>query len=271
MILANIAYDMQLLSQGRFILGLGSQIRPHIEKRFSSVWSKPASRMRELVLAIRAIFASWHEDEKLDFQGEFYKHTLMTPVFNPGPNPYGLPGIFLAGFGPKMTEVAGEVADGFLMHPFHSMDYVHDVTLPALARGRALSSRKDEDFQISCQVILAMGDTDEELEQTMNGARAQLSFYASTPAYRGVLECHGWGDLQQELNVLSKRGEWLEMAGRMPDEVVEKIAIVGPVSAVADRIRERYGAFAARVSPVAPFRPNPEAMAAIAADLRTNE
>ena len=268
MTLANTAYDLQLLSEGRFILGLGSQIRPHIEKRFSSVWSKPAARMRELVLAIRAIWASWQDGAELDFEGEFYRHTLMTPVFNPGPNPHGLPPIFLAGFGPRMTEIAGEVADGFLMHPFHSMKHVEEVTLPALERGRALASHKEVDFEISCQVILAMGDNDEELEQAMNGARAQISFYASTPAYRGVLDCHGWGDLQQELNVLSKRGAWLEMAGRVPDEVVEEVAIVGPCSAVAQRIRERYGSFAHRVSPVAPFRPDPEAMAAIAADLR---
>ena len=271
MILANIAYDLQLLSEGRFILGLGSQIKPHIEKRFSSVWSNPAARMREMVLAIRAIWASWHEGADLDFEGEFYRHTLMTPVFNPGPNPHGLPRIFLAGFGPRMTEMAGEVADGFLMHPFHSMKHVQEVTLPALERGRQASARHDEEFEISCQVILAMGDTDEELQEAMNGARAQISFYASTPAYRGVLDCHGWGDLQQELNVLSKRGAWLEMAGRVPDEVVEEVAIVGPRSAVADRIRERYGSFAARVSPVAPFRPDPEAMAAIAADLRAGD
>lgn len=271
MILANIAYDLQLLSEGRFILGLGSQIRPHIEKRFSSVWSSPAARMREMVLAIRAIWASWQEGAELDFEGEFYRHTLMTPVFNPGPNPHGLPPIFLAGFGPRMTEIAGEVADGFLMHPFHSMNYVREVTLPALERGRQSGASPDADFQISCQVILAMGDTDEELEAAMNGARAQISFYASTPAYRGVLDCHGWGDLQQELNVLSKRGAWLEMAGRVPDEVIEEVAIVGPRSAVADRIRERYGSFASRVSPVAPFRPDPEAMAAIAADLRAGE
>ena len=267
MTLANIAYDLQLLSSGRFILGLGSQIKPHIEKRFSSVWSRPAARMRELVLAMRAIWACWQEGEKLDFQGEFYQHTLMTPVFNPGPNPHGLPKIFLAGFGPKMTEVAGEVADGFLMHPFHSMDFVEQVTRPALERGRARSERGD--FEISCQVILALGENDEELERSMNGARAQISFYASTPAYRGVLDCHGWGDLQQELNVLSKRGAWLEMAGRVPDEVVEEVAIVGPRAAVADRIRERYGAFAARVSPVAPFMPDPDAMAAIVSDLRS--
>lgn len=271
MTLANTAYDLQLLSEGRFILGLGSQIRPHIEKRFSSVWSRPAARMRELILAIRAIWASWQEGAELDFEGEFYKHTLMTPVFNPGPNPYGLPKIFLAGFGPRMTEMAGEVADGFLMHPFHSMKHVREVSLPALERGRALAERKEESFEISCQVILAMGDTDEELEQAMNGARAQISFYASTPAYRGVLDCHGWGDLQQELNILSKTGSWLEMAGRVPDEVVEEVAIVGPCSAVAERIRERYGSFAHRVSPVAPFRPDPEAMAAIAADLRSDE
>lgn len=269
MTLANIAYDLHLQSSGRFILGLGSQIRPHIERRFSSVWSRPAARMHELVRAIRAIWASWEHGEKLDFRGEFYQHTLMTPVFNPGPNPHGLPRIFLAGVGPRMTEVAGEVADGFLLHPFHTMDFVREVTLPALEKGRAVSKLGATDFQISCQVILAMGDKDEELEQAMNGARAQISFYASTPAYRPVLDRHGWGDLQEELNVLSKRGAWLEMAGRVSNEIVEEVAIVGPRSAIAGRIRDRYGAFASRVSPVAPFMPDAESMAAVVSDLRS--
>jgi len=149
MTLANIGYDMQLLSKGRFILGLGSQIRPHIQKRFSMEWSRPAARMREMVLAIRAIWDCWQNDSKLDFQGEFYSHTLMTPVFNPGPNPHGRPRIFAAGVGPKMTEAVGEVADGFFVHPFHTAESVRDLTLPALERGFAKSGRRREDFEIS--------------------------------------------------------------------------------------------------------------------------
>jgi probable F420-dependent oxidoreductase len=261
MTLANTAYDLQLQSKGRFILGLGSQIKPHIERRFSSVWSSPAARMREMVLAIRAIWASWQEGAKLDFRGEHFTHTLMTPVFNPGPNPFGLPRIFLAGFGPRMTAVVGEVADGFFLHPFHTDESVAKVTLPALEEGLSRGGRDRSDFEVSCQVIVAAGENDEQLEAAMNGARAQISFYASTPAYSGVLACHGMESLHEELNALSKRGEWLQMAARVPDELVERIAIVGPRAQVADRVRARYGRFADRVSLVSPFTPEPEAWA----------
>ena len=267
MTLANTAYDLQLQSKGRFILGLGSQITPHIVKRFSSPWSRPADRMREMVLAIRAIWARWQEGTPLEFQGEFYTHTLMTPVFDPGPNPFGLPRIFLAGFGPRMTEVAGEVGDGFFLHPFHTVDSLEQMTRPALEKGWAKAGRARQDFEVSAQVILAVGDSDEELENTLNGARAQISFYASTPAYRGVLECHGLGDLQEELNRMSKQGRWLEMAARLPLDLVERIAIVGPRSQVADRVWERYGAFADRVSLVAPFSPDASGWSDVVSDL----
>lgn len=268
MTLANTAYDLQLQSKGRFILGLGSQIKPHIEKRFSSTWSRPAARMREMVLAIRAILDRWQEGTPLEFRGDFYTHTLMTPVFDPGPNPHGLPRIFLAGFGPRMTEVAAEVGDGFFLHPFHTEDSVQKITLPAIERGLASAGRARRTFEISAQVILAVGDDDEQLEQAINGARAQISFYASTPAYRGVLDCHDLGDLQEELNRMSKQGKWLEMAARLPTELVERIAIVGPRSGVADRVRDRYGAFADRVSLVAPFVPDATRWADVVGELR---
>jgi probable F420-dependent oxidoreductase len=204
MLLANLGYDLQALSQGRFILGLGSQIRPHIEKRFSMPWSKPAARMRELVQAIRTIWRSWNEGQRLEFRGEFYRHTLMTPFFNPGPNPYGNPRIFLAGVGPRMTEVAGEVADGFFTHPFNTPESVRDVTLPALESGLARAGRVRAELEISFQVMVVSGSRDEEIERARTAIRAQIAFYASTPAYRVVLESRGWGDLQPELNRLSK-------------------------------------------------------------------
>jgi probable F420-dependent oxidoreductase len=266
--LANIGYDLQLQSGGRFILGLGSQIKPHIERRFSSVWSKPASRMRELVLAIRSIWACWQDGEKLDFNGEFYTHNLMTPVFNPGPNPHGLPAIFLAGVGPVMTEVVGEVADGYFVHPFHTREFLEDVTRPALERGLRKSGRSRDALQISNQIILATGENDEAIEQAMNGARAQLSFYGSTPAYRGVLESIDQGDLHQELHGLSKRGAWLEMAALISDDVVERIAVVAPRNQIAAKIRERCEGFADRVSLIAPFAPDPDDWADIVADLK---
>lgn len=268
MTLANIGYDLQLLSKGRFILGLGTQIRPHIERRFSMTWSRPAARMRELVLAIRAIWDRWQNGTKLDFRGEFYNHTLMTPVFDPGPNPHGLPRIFCAGVGPKMTEVVGEVADGFFVHPFHTADFIRETTLPALERGLAKTSRTLDDFEISCQLILVTGRDEEQFMASRNGARAQLSFYGSTPAYRPVLETHGYGALQDELHRLSKEGKWLEMAGLVDDDLLEKIAIVAPRGEVAEKVRERCGEWAGRVSLVSHFG-EPDLLEDVVEDLST--
>ena len=269
MLLANIGYDLQQLSRGRFILGLGSQIRPHIEKRFSMPWSKPAARMRELVLAIREIWRCWNEGGKLDFRGEFYTHTLMIPFFNPGPNPFGNARIFVAGVGPRMTEVAGEVADGFFTHPFNTVESLRETTLPAIDRGLAKSGRTRADFAISYQVMVASGDSDEQQSLARTAIKSQIAFYASTPAYRGVLESRGWGDLQPELNRLSKRGKWLEMTALIDDEILEAIAICGARSEIVARVRARCGDFADRVSLVAPYAPDSADWAEIASALRT--
>ncbi len=211
MTLAQTAYDLQLASQGRMVLGLGTQIRPHITRRFSMPWSRPAARMHELVRAIRAIWATWHEGAPLDFHGEFYTHTLMTPMFDPGPSPWGVPRIALAGVGPRMTEVAGEVADGFIVHPFTTPTFLTEVTLPAIGRGLAASGRDRADFEVSLPAMVAVADTDEELERERRGFAMRLAFYGSTPAYRVVLDAHGWGDLQPELHRLTKAGAWASM------------------------------------------------------------
>jgi len=250
MLLANLGYDLQLASGGRFVLGLGSQIRPHIEKRFSATWSHPAARMREMVLAIRAIWDCWQEGKALDFRGEFYTHTLMTPFFNPGPNPHGLPAIHLAGVGPAMTEMAGEVGDGFLVHPFNTPDFVAQDLLPALARGRAREGARAGAIDISCQVIVATGDTPEERAASLQMARAQVSFYASTPAYAPVLERHGWADLQPRLNVLSKQGRWQEMSALLSEELLDAVVVQGDPESAGAAIRARCGSWATRVSPV---------------------
>ena len=269
MLLANTAYDLQLLSKGRFILGLGTQIRPHIERRFSMPWSRPVARMREMVAAIRAIWASFEGEAPLDFQGEFYTHTLMTPVFNPGPNPFGPPRIFLAGVGPKMTEAVGEIGDGFFVHPFHTPGFLREETLPALERGLARAGRKRDSLEISCQVLVATGNTEEEILAARNGARAQISFYGSTPAYRPVLDHLGRGAIQEELRALSKQGRWLEMAGLVDDELLEAIAVTGPRDEIAARLRERCGDVVDRLSLVAPFAPDGELFADIVSALRS--
>ncbi len=267
MTLANIGWDMQLMSEGRFILGLGSQIRPHIQKRFSMPWSRPAARMREMVLAIRAIWDNWQNGTPLDFKGDFYTHTLMTPVFAPAQSAFGVPRIFCAGVGPRMTEVAGEVADGFFVHPFQCAESIEQLTLPALERGLERAGRARKDFEISCQLILAVGENSADLEAAKNGARAQISFYGSTPAYRPVLESIGAGGLQDELNLLSKQGKWLEMAGLIGDDLLEQIAIVGSRSEIAGRIRSRCEGWADRVSLVAPFSPDDNLWSDIVSDL----
>ncbi len=242
---AHIAWDLQTLSRGRFILGLGTQIRPHIVKRFSQPWSKPAARMREFVLAMRAIFSCWEDGERLAFEGEFYTHTLMTPVFNPGVNPFGAPPLFVAGVGPKMVEVVGEVADGFFVHPFHSPEFLAADTLPALERGLATAGRKRENIQISCQTIVAIGNSDEQIQTARTKAKGQISFYGSTPAYRGVLDLHGYSDLQPELNRMSKEGKWLEMIGLIDDDLFDKIGVSGTPAEAGAKLRER-NAFADR-------------------------
>ncbi len=254
MTLAQTAYDLQLVSEGRFILGLGSQIRPHIEKRFSMPWSKPAARMRELALAIRAIWACWHEGAPLRFEGDFYRHTLMTPFFNPGSNPFGPPRLWLAGVGPAMTEVAGEVADGFLVHPFSTERFLREVTLPALERGFERAGRSRDGFEISFPLMILTGDSEADIAVAEDGVRRQLAFYGSTPAYRRVLDAHGWGDLQPELNRLSKEGRWEDMGDIIDDELVDVFTVRGTPEEIAPRVLARYGDLVDRISFNAPYR-----------------
>jgi probable F420-dependent oxidoreductase len=268
MTLAHLSWDLQAFSKGRFLLGLGSQIKPHIEKRYSMPWSRPAARMRELIEAIRAIWRCWNEGEKLDFRGEFYTHTLMTPFFNPGPNPYGNPKIFLAAVGEHMTEVAGEVADGMLVHAFTTEAYLREVTLPALERGFAKAGRSREQFQLSLPVFVVTGETEEQVAAAAAGVRSQIAFYGSTPNYRGVLDKHGWGDLQTELNALSKQGKWQEMAGLIDDDILRTFAVVAEPADVGKAIAARYGGLIDRVSFYAPYQAAPELWAQVLADLK---
>jgi probable F420-dependent oxidoreductase len=244
MTLAHIAWDLQEYSEGRFHLGIGSQVAAHITRRFSMEWSRPAARMREFVLAIRAIWDTWVTGSRLDFDGDFYHHTLMTPFFSPEADTIarvGPPKIYLAGVGTRMTEVAGEVADGFICHGFTTERYLREVTIPALERGRARSARPVEDFQIVGPPFVVTGADDTEIAEAAAATRRQLAFYASTPAYRPVLELHGWGRLQPDLAALSKRGEWEEMGSLVSDEVLETFAVVAEPAKVAAGVMARYG------------------------------
>jgi probable F420-dependent oxidoreductase len=253
MTMAVQANDLQAYSKGRMILGLGSQIKPHIEKRFSMPWSHPAARMREFVLAMRAIWSCWNEGTKLEFRGEHYTHTLMSPFFHPGPNPYGPPRVMLAGVGELMTEVAGEVCDGFLAHGFTTERYLREVTMPALERGMAKSGRARKDFSISIPAFIVTGRDDAEMANAAMATKAQIAFYGSTPAYKGVLDIQGWGDLQGELNNLSKQGKWVEMGQAIDDEVLQAFAVVAEPDEVASQLKQRYTGAVDRLSFYAPY------------------
>jgi len=270
MTLANIGWDLQAYSKGRFMLGLGSQIKPHIEKRFSMPWSSPAARMKDMILAVRAIWDCWQNGTKLDYRGEFYKHTLMTPFFSPNPEeiaPYGPPKIFLAGVGEMMTEVAGEVCDGFLCHGFTTERYLREVTIPALARGRAKAGKTMEGFEIMGPSFVVTGMNEQELVAAAQGTRQQIAFYGSTPAYRGVLEIHGWGGLQDELNTMSKAGKWVEMGNLITDEMLNTFAVVGEPEQIAPELKRRYDDVISRISFYAPYKSNPERWQRVLDDL----
>jgi probable F420-dependent oxidoreductase len=242
MTLANIAHDLNQYSEGRFSLGLGSQIQPHITKRFSMPWSKPAARMREFVLALRAIWDCWLEGSELDFRGEFYHHTLMTPMFVPAQLEFPAPQVNIAGVGPRMTEVAGETADGFIAHGFTTEKFLREVSMPALDRGLAKAGRSRSDIDVSAPIIVVSGLDSQAFEASLQVVKMQLAFYGSTPAYKPVLELHGWEGLQPTLNRLSKQGEWLKMGELISDEILETFAIVcEDPSQIAPRFEERFG------------------------------
>ena len=272
MTLANLAWDLQTYSKGRFILGLGSQIKPHITKRFSMEWSHPAPRMREMVLAIRAIWDTWLNGTPLQFRGDYYTHTLMTPFFTPDKadlDGFGVPKIFLAGVGGLMTEVAGEVCDGFLCHGFTTEKYLREVTIPALERGRAKAGKTMEGFEIVGPSFVVTGTNDEELDAAAAGTRQQIAFYGSTPAYKPVLELHGWGGLQEELNGLSKQGEWVQMGKLIDDEILNTFAVVGPPEQIAPELHRRYGDVVDRISFYAPYKSDPARWSKVLDDIKS--
>jgi probable F420-dependent oxidoreductase len=241
MTVANLAWDLNQYSGGRFTIGLGSQIKPHITRRFSMPWSQPAARMREFIAAMRAIWRCWDSGEKLDFNGEFYTHNLMTPMFVPSKREHGAPGVNLAAVGPLMTEVAAEVADGMIAHGFTTAKYLREVTLPAVERGLHKSGRNRDAFEINCPAMVVTGITEEAFAQSKAAVQSQLAFYASTPAYKPVLELHGWGDVQVEANRMTREGRWDEMGELITDEILETFAVVSEdIGAVPGLLSERY-------------------------------
>lgn len=249
--LAYTAHDLQAYSGGRFVLGLGSQVEPHVRWRYSMPWSRPAARMREYVCALRAIWASWNQGEKLDFRGDFYTHTLMPPFFTPAPG--DAPRVFVAAVGEAMTEVVGEVADGLLAHAFTTERYLREVTVPTLERGLARSGRTRADLEISHQLLVATGP---DMPAAIDAVRRQIAFYGSTPSYRGVLARHGWAELGTELRALSKSDRadrWEVMGSLVDDDVLNAFAVVAEPAALAAEILRRFDGLVDRFSFYTPY------------------
>ncbi len=267
--LAHAAYDLQVYSGGRFRLGLGSQIRPHIEKRYGSQWGRPAARMAETVAAVKAIFAAWEGEAPLDFRGEYFTHTLMPPNFNPGPNPYGRPPVLMGALGQVMTRKAAEVADGLLVMPFNSSRHFIERTVPAIDEGLRTAGRRTEEFHVIAQAMVAIGSTEAELAKAIDRVAFLIAFYGSTPNYRAVLEVEGWQELQPRLNVLSKSGDYLAMRALIGEEIVRTYGIVGTPEQCADQIRARFGARASDICCYFPgYTPSGDDVAALIDGLR---
>jgi probable F420-dependent oxidoreductase len=260
---AYTAWDLQKLSGGRFMLGLGTQVKANIERRFSAQWEHPVERMTEFVAATKAIFRAWQDGERLDFRGDFYTFTLMQPTFNPGPNPFGPPPILVGALGPRLTRAVAASADGLLLHPFMSEQFMREQTLTNVDLGLAAADRQRADFSIVATTIVCTGRDEAEMATARAGTRALLAFYGSTPAYRPVLDAHGWGDLQPELNTLSKQGRWAEMGALVDDEILTTLAVCGEPAAVGPEIIRRFGDVADRVGFYLPYLFDPAAIAEV--------
>lgn len=253
--LASIGNDLNDYSQGRLIMGIGSQIKAHIEKRFSMPWSHPAARMREMILAMRAIWANWYDGVPLNFRGQFYSHTLMTPVFTPSPSKFGPPRVFLAAVGPMMTEVAADVADGIMVHPMTSVKYLKQMTLPIVDASLKKRNLPRSKFELSYPVFIVSGQNEKEFAESKQAIKQRIAFYGSTPAYRGVLEMHGWSTLQPQLNLMSKQGKWVEMGELIDDEMLDTFAVVGEPHEIVPILKSRYSGLVDRFSLSFPFVP----------------
>lgn len=240
MVTAMTAWDLARLSNGKFILGLGTQVRAHVTRRFSTEWDKPGPRLRDYILSLRAIWDTWQNSTQLKYEGEFYKFSLMTPFFDPGPiaNP-DIP-IYIAGVGPYLSKLAGEICQGFHVHPFHTTAYLDAVVLPNMKEGADESGRSVDDVERATTVFVMTGETESEVEQAMAPVRQQISFYASTPSYRPVLDASGW-EFGDELHMMSKRGKWAEMVDVVPDEAVLDVGVAAPIDKLGQAIRDRYG------------------------------
>lgn len=258
--LAYLAWDLQAASDGRFILGLGTQVKAHIERRFGMPWAAPAARLREMILAIRAFWDCWQHGSKLNFRGRFYKLTLMSPFFNPGPIQHPAIPIYIAGVNPRMCQLAGELCQGLHVHPFHTVRYLREQVLPNVEQGLATAGRQRGDIELCSSVFVITGESTEEIARAREEVRSQVAFYASTPSYSRVMEIHGWSAVREELSRLAIRQRWGEMPGLISDEMLAEFAVEGPPEEIPALVQARYHGLLDRVTFYLPFDPRQEAL-----------
>ncbi len=256
LITAHLAWDLQRLSGGRFVLGLGTQVKGHIQRRFGLPWDAPAPRVRDYVSALRAIWQAWQDEAPLEYRGKFYTHTFMPPFFRPKPIAHPVIPVTIAGVQEHMCRLAGEIADGLHVHPLHSVAYLNAVVLPAIGRGAGLSGRPPSACPLIVSVLIATGDSQPELDAAIAAARRQVAFYASTPGYRVILACHGWEGVGAELTRRSVRGDWNGMTGLVSDEMLATFAVIGTPGEVSRILHARYTGLATRLAVYAAFRPD---------------
>jgi probable F420-dependent oxidoreductase len=252
---AQTAWDLQYLSDGRFILGLGTQVRAHVTRRFSMPWGRPAARLREYILALRAIWESFQTEGPLNFEGEFYTHTLISPFFNPGPIERPEIPVFIAGVNTRLARLAGELCDGFHVHPFHSPEYVRRTVTSAIAEGAEQCNRDPARVELATSVFVVAAVTEEEADAQREAVRSQLAFYASTPTYRTVLEAHGWQEVGERLGTLAREKKWREMSALVTDEMLAAFAVEAAPDELGPALKERYEGLIDRVALYLPFVP----------------
>jgi probable F420-dependent oxidoreductase len=255
MVVAQTAWDLARLSRGRFILGLGTQVRAHIERRFGMTWHPPVPKLREYIDVLRAVWRTWQEGVPLKVEGTYYRINLMGPFFNPGPHPHPHIPVFIAGVGRLLCQLAGELGDGFVVHPLHSVKYLREVVLPNLAAGLARSGRSRRDVHLYAPVFLAPGNTPAEVDAAVGRARARMAFYASTPTYRPLLDVFGYGDVADRLHRLVRERRMEDLGAQLPDAVVEAVVLRGTYEEIGHALRARYDGLLDRVASYWPFTP----------------
>jgi len=254
-ITAHTAWDLQTSSHGRFLLGLGTQVKGHNVRRFGVPWEAPAKKLREVIIALRALWDCWQNGTPLKVEGEFYNLSLMIPEFSPEPQPYGRPPVYIAGVNPLMCRLAGELCDGFHVHPMHTIKYLKEVVLPNIAIGAARAGRSRNDMVLSSLVFVITGDTPQEMAAVRERVRSQIAFYASTRNYRLVLDTHGWGATFTQLKKKAAQGAWNTMANEITDDMLTVFAVEGPPEEIPDKLQARYNGILDRLTFYHPFRP----------------